>query len=138
MVGKSKILGTHNDKMCAEILTGNTHKIPQIPHNSFDPSSQIGQLFGIFLKTVLITCPLSMDKNLEPIKLDCSRKCKIFFPLHSSKTFIMGSKAIWSCISGDWKNYHHLLKKFKFGPGFYKLFYLWNVQNQFFIFNYFH
>ena len=35
-------------------------EIPQIPHNLFGPSAQIGQLFGIFLKKVLITCPLSV------------------------------------------------------------------------------
>ena len=35
-------------------------EIPQIPHNLFDLSAQIGQLFGIFLKKALITCPLSM------------------------------------------------------------------------------
>ena len=32
----------------------------EIPHNLFGPSVQISQLFGIFLKKVLITCPLSM------------------------------------------------------------------------------
>ena len=35
-------------------------EIPQIPHNFFGPSAKIGQLFGNFLKKVLITCPMSM------------------------------------------------------------------------------
>ena len=38
---------------------------PQIPHNLFGPSAQIGQLFGIFLKKALITCPLSMEEGKE-------------------------------------------------------------------------
>ena len=32
----------------------------ELPHNLFGPSIQIGQLFGIFLKKAVITCPLSM------------------------------------------------------------------------------
>ena len=47
-------LGTQNDKMCADSL------IPQIPHNLFDPSAQISQLFGMLLKKALIT-PLFMS-----------------------------------------------------------------------------
>jgi hypothetical protein len=38
-------------------------EIPQIPHNLFDPSAQIGQLFVIFLKK--ITCALSMVFGIE-------------------------------------------------------------------------
>ena len=38
---------------------GTQLKIPQIPHNLFSLSTQIGQLFGIFLKKVPITFPLS-------------------------------------------------------------------------------
>ena len=49
-------LGTLNDKMDMEMEM----EIPQIPHNSFCPSVQIGKFFGIFLKKSLITCPLSM------------------------------------------------------------------------------
>ena len=40
-------------------------EIPQIPHNLFGPSAQIGQLFRIFLKKVVITCPLSMVEEKE-------------------------------------------------------------------------
>ena len=43
-----KSIGSHNDKICAET------KISQITHSLY------GQLFGIFLKKALITCPLSM------------------------------------------------------------------------------
>jgi hypothetical protein len=48
--------GTHNEKMYAESSTGNTSNIPQF----ICPSTQIGQLFGKFLKKNLSTCPLSM------------------------------------------------------------------------------
>ena len=40
-------------------------KISQIPHHLFGPFSPIGQLFGIFLKKALITCPLSIPKTIE-------------------------------------------------------------------------
>ena len=38
------------------------YTVPQISHNLFGPSAQIGQLFEIFLRRIFITCPLSMNK----------------------------------------------------------------------------
>ena len=43
-------------------------EIPQIPYNLFSPSAQIGQLFGIFKKKALITCPLSMAVGNQIVK----------------------------------------------------------------------
>ena len=43
-------------------------EIPQVPHNLFGPSAQIGQLFGIFKKKALITCPLSMAVGNQIVK----------------------------------------------------------------------
>ena len=37
----------------------------EIPHNLFRPSAQIRQLFGIFKKITLITCPLSLGKGIS-------------------------------------------------------------------------
>ena len=48
-------LGTQNDKMLRFQL-----EIPQINNNLFGPFTPINLLFGICLKNVLITCPLSM------------------------------------------------------------------------------
>jgi hypothetical protein len=49
-------LWKYDDKICTESSTENT---PTILHNLFGPSAQIGQLFGIFLRKVPITIPLS-------------------------------------------------------------------------------
>ena len=43
-------------------------EIPQISHNLYDPCTQISQLFGIFLKKALITCPLSMIQSIHLLK----------------------------------------------------------------------
>ena len=43
-------------------------EILQTPDNLFGQSAQIGQLFGIFLKKALITCPLSMAVGKQPVK----------------------------------------------------------------------
>ena len=43
-------------------------EIPQIPHNLCSPSAQIGQLFEMFLKKALITCPLSMPSQIASMK----------------------------------------------------------------------
>ena len=48
--------GAGHGNMCADSLTGN---IP-IPHNFFNQSVQIGQLFGIYFQEALIICPLSL------------------------------------------------------------------------------
>ena len=40
-------------------------EMPQISHNLFGPSPQIGKLFGIFLKKALFKCPLSMEEGKE-------------------------------------------------------------------------
>ena len=53
--------------------------MPQIPQNLFGPSAQIGQLFGIFLKRVLFTCPFSIgggqyDLYLRSFILLCSHR----------------------------------------------------------------
>ena len=46
----------------------------ELPHNSFGPYAQIGQLFGIILrKKTLITCPLSMAPSIH--LLLCTRLC---------------------------------------------------------------
>ena len=44
-------LGTHNDKMCAYISTGNNPNTPQFIQPNY---------LGYFWKKALITCPLSM------------------------------------------------------------------------------
>ena len=54
-------------------------EIPQIPHNLFGPSAQIGELFGIFLKA-LITCPLSMDQAIQNADLVWTFKVGKSFP----------------------------------------------------------
>ena len=40
-----------------------TKSIAEKHHNLFGPSAQIGQLSKIFLKNLLITCPLSMEES---------------------------------------------------------------------------
>ena len=57
-------LGTHNDKIF-DNMWFNRKYVSQIPPNFFGPSTQIGQLYGIFLKNALITYPLSMLKYLS-------------------------------------------------------------------------
>ena len=51
-------------------------EIPKTHYNSFRPSAQIGQFFGIFLKIALITCPLSMaHKEARCISLQSQCHC---------------------------------------------------------------
>ena len=50
-------------------------EILQIHHNLFGPKSQISQLFGIFLRKALITCPLSMARSFKPLTTDHVMKC---------------------------------------------------------------
>ena len=60
----------------------------ELPHSSFGPSVQIGQLFGMFKKNAVITCPLSMTYHVGYCRADISHP---FFFISSARLYILNA-----------------------------------------------
>ena len=67
-------LGTHHDKLCADILTGNTPNTPL---------SKLANYLGYFLEKALITCPWSVSSSSTSFfRLRAQTMRGFFFSFH--------------------------------------------------------